>query len=125
MIWDRTEPVEVASCATIAPAAAARRRGIRADLIEFPKREIMLGFLVAVPRFGVQATRQRVLECLLRAEMYLVDTIIHSSAGKHDAVRGFAAFLGAEVRQAARRSSSPDSHPLFSLPPGTWPRHTA
>jgi len=67
----------------------------------------MLGFLAAVPRFGVQPTRQRVLECLLRAEMYLVDTIVHFSAGKHDAVRGFAAFLRAEVRQTARCSEFP------------------
>ena len=40
-------------------------------------------FSGGVPRFGVQTTRQRVLECLLHAEMYLVDTIVYFSAGKH------------------------------------------
>ena len=82
MIWDRTELVEMASC----PAATARRRGIRTDFIEFPKREIMCEFLAAVPLFGVKPTLKRVLERLLHAEMYLVDTIVYSSAGKHSAV---------------------------------------
>ena len=34
----------------------------------------MPGVVADVPRFGVSPARQRVLECLLHAEMYLVDT---------------------------------------------------
>ena len=79
-MWDRTELGEGESCATKAPAAPARRRGIRTHSIEFPKRETMLGFLAAVPRFGVQTTGHGVLACLPHPEMYLIDTIVHFSA---------------------------------------------
>jgi hypothetical protein len=64
----------------------------------------MPGFLAAVPRFGVKPTLKRALEFLLHAEMYLVDTIVYFSAGKHAAVPRFAHLR--ELRMQKREGSS-------------------